>query len=77
MLITYLSSLVFLGFRVIPPDTVVEGGGQAEPGQVWRQEESGGPVHWVPGHHGGTHCASQQDKLKECLRSKSGDIDQT
>lgn len=59
--------LIVLCLRVVSPDAVVESGGEAQPGQVGRQQQSGGAADGIPRDHGGSDGPGEKDDLDECL----------
>lgn len=62
---TFFLIVLFLG--VVSPDTVVESGGKAQPGQVRRHQQSCSAADGIPRDHGGCHGPGEKDDLNECL----------
>lgn len=64
--------LVFL-LGVVSPYAVVEGGGEAQPRQVGRHEQSGSAADAIPGPHGGSNGAGEKHELHQSLKAQRRD----
>lgn len=59
--------LFFFRLGVVSPYAVVKGGGEAQPGQIGRQEQRGGAADGIPRHHGGSNSPGEKSNLNQCL----------
>lgn len=59
--------LLFFFIGVVSPYAVVEGGGEAQPGQIWRHEQGSSAADGIPRHHGGCDGPSEEHNLNQSL----------
>lgn len=60
--------LLFFFLWVVSPYAVVQSGGETQPGQVGRHQQSGSAADRIPRHHGGSDGPSEKHYLNESLR---------
>lgn len=69
---TLQCALLFLFLWVISPYAVVEGCGEAQPGQIGSEEQGGGAADGIPRHHGGSNRPREKNDLHQGLNYTGG-----
>lgn len=59
--------LLFFFLGVVSPYAVVKRGGEAQPGQVGRHQQSGSAADGIPRRHGGSDGPGEKHNLNKCL----------